>query len=109
MAELTEEFDMYQPTDVGKREPHDEKTPGEVIALNIREQGLDDGGFSPHSWRCEHADRYPGYCTCVNDMRDAILDALVYKAYFEEAESALRWLDPEGDVQRRVLNAGRSE
>lgn len=39
----------------------------------LAEQGLDDNGASPHSWRCEHLDRYPDYCTCVDDIIDAIL------------------------------------
>jgi hypothetical protein len=42
-------------------------------------QGLDTprepgDHFCPHSWRCENPDRYPGYCTCVSDMIDAILE-----------------------------------
>jgi hypothetical protein len=41
----------------------------------LREQGLDTGGASPHSWRCENPDRYPGYCTCVEDMVQAIIAA----------------------------------
>lgn len=89
-------------SEASRREPHDEKTPEQVIDLTIREQGLDDNGPHPHGWRCEHPDRFPDYCTCVADMRNAILEALVYKAYFEEAENALRWLDPQGDIQRRV-------
>ena len=43
-------------------------------------QGLDDNGCSPHAWRCEHPDRFPGYCTCVDDMIDAILAAGYRKA-----------------------------
>jgi hypothetical protein len=41
----------------------------------IRAEGLDDNGASPHSWRCEYPDRYPGACHCVEWMRDAILEA----------------------------------
>jgi hypothetical protein len=46
------------------------------IILAIREQGLDHDGPSPHSWRCEHPDRYPGYCDCVEDMADAVLEVI---------------------------------
>jgi hypothetical protein len=47
-----------------------------TIKRILREQGLDDNGASPHSWRCENPDRYPGYCTCVNDVAVALLDTL---------------------------------
>jgi len=47
----------------------------EALALVLREQGLDTGGASPHSWRCEYPDRYPGACTCVEDTAQAILEA----------------------------------
>ena len=43
-------------------------------------QGFDDNGCSPHAWRCENPDRFPGYCTCVDDMIDAILAAGYRKA-----------------------------
>lgn len=42
----------------------------QIILRALREQGL------PHSWRCEHPDRYPDACTCVEDVADAILEAL---------------------------------
>jgi len=48
----------------------------ETVKRVLREQGLDDNGASPHSWRCEHPDRYPGYCTCVDDVAAAVLAAL---------------------------------
>jgi hypothetical protein len=48
----------------------------QIILRVLREQGLDDHGASPHSWRCEHPDRYPDACTCVEDVADAILEAL---------------------------------
>lgn len=41
----------------------------------LAEQGLDDDGASPHSWRCDHKDRYPDYCTCVAEIIDAIIAA----------------------------------
>ena len=69
--------------DTGKREPHDDKTPEEVIAHVIREWEDD--------WQ-------PGMK--MRPLAACIVEALVYKAYFEEAEGALRWLDPvptEGD------------
>jgi hypothetical protein len=55
--------------------------PGEAERVLLRrvlaEQGLDTAvnpgdHFCPHSWRCENPDRYPGYCTCVDDLMDAI-------------------------------------
>lgn len=39
-------------------------------------QGMDNEGQSPHSWRCEFPDRYPGRCTCPQDMADAVVDAV---------------------------------
>ena len=48
----------------------------DTVKRVLREQGLDDHGATPHSWRCEHPDRYPGYCTCVDDMAAAIVEAL---------------------------------
>jgi len=47
-----------------------------TIKRVLREQGLDDNGANPHSWRCEHPDRYPGFCTCVDDVAVALLVAL---------------------------------
>ena len=41
----------------------------------LAENGLDDDGASPHSWRCEHPDRYPGGCTCVAEIIDDIIAA----------------------------------
>lgn len=48
----------------------------DIIERVLREQGLGDNGASPHGWRCEHPDRYPGYCSCVDDAARAIVDAL---------------------------------
>lgn len=48
----------------------------EVVEQALREEGLDDNGASPHGWRCENPDRYPGYCTCVHDAAVAIVRAL---------------------------------
>lgn len=52
-----------------------------TIKRVLREQGLDtsvDPGdhFCPHSWRCENPDRFPGHCTCVDDVAVAVLEAL---------------------------------
>ena len=71
---------------IGKREPHDEKTPEEVVGFVFNTVELYDGGY---------ADDY---------LRGDVMDALVYKAYFEEADAALRWLDPTGEILRRVLD-----
>ncbi|MDL5351178.1 hypothetical protein [Microbacterium sp. zg-YB36] len=54
----------------------------------LAEQGLDDNGATPHSWRCEHPDRYPDYCTCVDDMIDAILAS---RAASQQAAAAIGW------------------
>lgn len=48
----------------------------EAVKRALREQGLDENGASPHSWRCEHPDLYPGYCSCVEDAARAVLAAL---------------------------------
>jgi hypothetical protein len=50
--------------------------PIDIVKRVLREQGLDDHGAHPHGWWCERPDRFPGYCTCVNDMAEAIVDAL---------------------------------
>lgn len=47
----------------------------EALLKVLAEQGLSEPAYSPHSWRCEHPDRYPDYCTCARDMADAILAA----------------------------------
>jgi len=56
----------------------------------LAEQGMDVNGASPHSWRCEHPDRYPGYCTCVDDLITAIIEQfdLVPKVPLEPANPA---------------------
>lgn len=41
----------------------------------LSDEGLTDDGGNPHSWRCEHPDLYPGYCTCVEDLARAALSA----------------------------------
>lgn len=52
----------------------------ERVKKALREQGLDDNGLSPHGWRCEHPDRFPDYCTCVDDVARAALSAVLGKA-----------------------------
>ena len=47
----------------------------EAAARALRDEGLDDVGNSPHGWRCEFPDLYPGYCTCVIDIARAALEA----------------------------------
>jgi hypothetical protein len=73
--------------DVSQREPHDEKNPSEVVELVLRSAGIADPA----------------------DVAAQVMDALVYKAYFEGSEGGLRWLDPppEGDqdyIQDRVFH-----
>ena len=50
------------------------------VILAIREQGLDHNGFHPHGWRCEHPDRFPGYCDCVASMADAVIAVMTKPA-----------------------------
>lgn len=33
-------------------------------------------GSSLHSWRCEYPDRFPNYCTCLEDIAEEIAEAL---------------------------------
>lgn len=48
------------------------------IRAALQGEGLDSGGASPHSWRCEHPDRY-GHCTCLDEAVSAVL--LVVQAH----------------------------
>lgn len=41
------------------------------LAGVLRAEGLADGG-DPHGWRCSYPDRYPGICTCVDDIAKAL-------------------------------------
>jgi hypothetical protein len=41
-----------------------------VIEANI------GNASSPHSWRCENPDRFPGYCRCVDEITDEVVAAL---------------------------------
>ncbi len=50
------------------------------VILAIREQGLDHNGVHPHGWRCEHPDRYPDYCDCVESMADAVIAVMTKPA-----------------------------
>lgn len=66
----------------------------------LRGQGLDtpqEAGdhFCPHSWRCENPDRYPGYCTCVEDMAQAI------ETVWQERLAPLRALIEEHERRER--------
>ena len=65
---------------LGKRQPHDEKTPEQTIDWVIQD------------WDQRSLRGIP-----QPPLASVIADALVYKAYFEEAEGALRWLDPGDD------------
>lgn len=53
--------------------------PGEaeraLLKRVLNEEGLDINGANPHSWRCAYPDRYPGACSCVDNMIEAILAA----------------------------------
>ena len=71
--------------DIGKRESHDEKTPEQTIAHIIRE------------WEDDWQPGMP-----MRPLSEMIIEALVYKAYFEQAEGALRWLDS-SDTDPQIL------
>jgi hypothetical protein len=46
--------------------------------------GREDQEGESYRWRCEHPDRYPGYCHCVPDLLDDLLAAA------RKAKDALR-------------------
>ena len=39
-------------------------------------EGFDHEGGTMHAWRCEHPDRYPGYCTCPEEAVAIVRDNL---------------------------------
>lgn len=43
----------------------------------LRENGLNEEGGSPHSWRCEDKSRYPGPCRCVDEIVQDVIAALM--------------------------------
>ena len=45
-----------------------------VKALEL--EGFDHEGGTTHSWRCEHPDRYPSYCTCPEETVAIVRDNL---------------------------------
>lgn len=47
----------------------------EAVKSVLRDEGLDEKGGNPHSWRCEFPDLYPNHCTCVDDLARAALEA----------------------------------
>lgn len=47
----------------------------EAVKSVLRDEGLDENGGNPHSWRCEFPDLYPNHCTCVDDLARAALEA----------------------------------
>ncbi len=57
-----------------------------IIAEALRAEGLDTGGASPHSWRCEHPDRYPDYCHCTEEAASVVADALRQAGMLTETE-----------------------
>lgn len=48
----------------------------EAVKQMLAENGFTPNGGHPHSWRCEHPDRYPGACRCVDEMTDDIMRLL---------------------------------
>lgn len=56
----------------------------EQIEKVLTDHEIGDGG-TPHSWRCEYPDLYPGHCTCVRDIATDLL-ALIGK--LAEGESS---------------------
>ena len=80
---------------MNEQEAHDERV---ELRRILAEQGLDDNGFSPHSWRCEHPDRYPDACTCVADIIDAILAAGYRKQPEPEWEYGTALVGASGEI-----------
>jgi hypothetical protein len=64
------------------------------LAELVRQHGFTEG-VSPHSWRCYNPDRFPGYCTCVTDLAEAVLDSDWLKAH--DAEVAAKALERAAD------------
>ena len=54
-------------------EPIDRDHPA-VKALGA--EGFDHEGGTMHAWRCEHPDRYPGYCACPEEAVAIVRDNL---------------------------------
>lgn len=70
---------------VFERQPHSRRELGvfpvspvtrEAVKQMLAENGFTPNGGHPHSWRCEHPDRYPGACRCVDEMTDDIMRLL---------------------------------
>lgn len=63
----------------------------EAVKSVLRDEGLDEKGGNPHSWRCEFPDLYPNHCTCVDDLARAALEAaapLLMAQAWDEGEEA---------------------
>lgn len=78
----------------------------EAAEKSLRDEGLDDVGNSPHGWRCEYPDLYPGYCTCVTDLARAALEAaaplLMAQTLREAADDAFKDKSTQG-LARAVI------
>ena len=57
----------------------------EQVEKVLTDHEIGDGG-TPHSWRCEYPDRYPGYCSCVKDIAGDLLALLAGLAEGERIE-----------------------
>lgn len=85
----------------------------EAVKQMLAENGFTPNGGHPHSWRCEHPDRYPGACRCVDEMTDDILVLLsvsppaeVGAVYSEIAAEVTRSTEKHGDQSHVPLGTG---
>ena len=51
-------------------------TPNHPAVEALGSEGFDHAGGTMHAWRCEHPDRYPGYCTCPEEAVAIVRDNL---------------------------------
>ena len=51
-------------------------TPNHPAVEALGREGFDHEGGTMHAWRCEHPDRYPGYCTCPEEAAAIVRDNL---------------------------------
>jgi hypothetical protein len=42
----------------------------------LAENGVQPNTDAMHSWRCNEPDRFPGYCSCVPQLVDDLIDVL---------------------------------
>lgn len=73
----------------------------EAVKSVLRDEGLDETGGNPHSWRCEFPDLYPNHCTCADDLARAALEAaapLLMAQALRQAARDLSWFGAQGNT-----------